>query len=265
MKLKSLLCSRLCVLVITSLTFQANSETVKPPVRQIYQLIVYHIKDKNQEQRLDKYLSEAYLPAMHRSGIKTVGVFKTANIDTASDKRIYVFLPFNSTNDFLKNAGLLERDKQLQQQGAEYLNAKFDDVPYLRKESILMQAFTGMPMLKKPNFTEPKSGRIYELRSYESPTELLNIAKVRMFNEEEVEIFDRIGSQPMFYAEVLAGSRMPNLMYITTYSSRESREAHWKTFSSDSEWKRISALPEYQHVVNKADIIFLTPANYSDL
>jgi hypothetical protein len=69
----------------------------------------------------------------------------------------------------------------------------------------------------------------------------------------------------MFYAEVLAGSRMPNLMYMTTYSSPESREAHWKTFSSDSEWKRISALPEYQHVVSKADIIFLVPANYSDL
>jgi hypothetical protein len=265
MKFRFLIFSLISGILITSLSFAAQSEAIKPPARQYYQIVVYHIKDKAQEQRLDKYLSEAYLPFLHRSGIKTVGVFKTANIDTAADKRVYVYLPFNSLSDFSKISQTLETDKDLMQKGAEYLNAKYDDAPYIRKESILLQAFTGMPVLKKPEFTEPKSGRLYELRSYESPTELANLKKVQMFNQEELEIFDRIGSKPVFYAEVLAGSRMPNLMYMTTYSSPASREEHWKVFSSDPKWKRISALPEYQHVVNKSEMIFLVPTDYSDL
>jgi hypothetical protein len=265
MKFNRLLCTLIAGILLSSLSFAAKSAAVKPPSRQYYQLIVYHLKDKSQEQRLDKYLSEAYVPFLHRSGVKTVGVFKTYNIDTATDKRVYVFLPFNSLADFAKISQVIETDKDLLQKGADYLNAKYDATPYLRKESILLQAFTGMPVLKKQDFAEPKSGRIYELRSYESPTELLNVKKVQMFNQEELEIFDRIGSKAVFYAQVLAGSRMPNLMYLTTYSSMASREEHWKVFSADPKWKRISALPEYQHVVNKADIIFLVPSEYSDL
>lgn len=250
---------------MTGLSFTARSEAIKPEARQYYQIVVYHFKDKTQEERLDKYLSEAYLPFLHRSGIKTVGVFKIANVDTASDKRLYVYIPFGSLAEFSKISQTLVEDKDLMEKGADYLNATYDQVPYLRKESILLQAFTGMPVLKKPEFTAPKSERLYELRSYESPTELTNLKKVQMFNQEELEIFDRIGSKPVFYAEVIAGSRMPNLMYMTTYSSPASREEHWKTFGNDPKWKRISALPEYQHVVNKAEMIFLVPTDYSDL
>lgn len=264
MKFKALLCSLIAGILTISAAFATAVTASTPPARQYYQILVYHIKDKTQEQRLDKYLSEAYLPFLHRSGIKTVGVFKAANIDTARDKKVYVFMPYKSLEAFSKISQTTVADKQLMQQGTEYLNAKFDDVPYIRKESILLQAFTGMPVLKKPEFKAPKSDRLYELRSYESPTELLNVKKVQMFNQEELEIFDRIGSQAVFYAEVLAGSRMPNLMYLTTYSSPASREEHWKTFNSDPKWKRISALPEYQHVVNKADITFVVPTDYSD-
>jgi hypothetical protein len=68
----------------------------------------------------------------------------------------------------------------------------------------------------------------------------------------------------VFYAEVLSGSHMPNLMYMTTFNSKEDRDKHWETFSNDPVWKTLVALPEYQHNVSKADIIFLHPAEYSD-
>lgn len=265
MKIKSLLSSLLAGFLITSLSLASTTSAKTPPARQYYQLMIYHIKDKAQEQRIDKYLSEAYVPFLHNSGIKTVGVFKSANIDTVTDKKVYVFVPFKSLEEFSKISQTLQTDKDLVQNGSEYITSDYQNAPYIRKESILMQAFTGMPVLRKPEFKEPKSERLYELRSYESPTELANVAKVRMFNNEELEIFNRIGSQAVFYAQVLAGSRMPNLMYLTTYSSPASREEHWKTFGNDPKWKRISALPEYQKVVNRADIIFVVPADYSDL
>ncbi|NRF38366.1 NIPSNAP family protein [Pedobacter foliorum] len=236
-----------------------------PPAKQIYQILVYHLKSKTQEERVDKYLSEAYLPAAHRSGIKTVGVFKDAGIDTAVDKKIYVFLAFQSLKQFSDLSQLLAKDKELAIKGADYINAAHNDAAFVRKESILLEAFSGMPTLKKPVFTNAKSERVYELRSYESASEKQHVNKVQMFNNEEVEIFDRIGSQPVFYGEVLSGSRMPNLMYMTTYSDKKSREEHWKTFIDDPKWKRVSALPEYQNNVSRNDTRFLVPTEYSDL
>lgn len=38
--------------------------------RDYYQIKVYNIKDSDQEARLDNYLKNAYLPAMHRAGVK---------------------------------------------------------------------------------------------------------------------------------------------------------------------------------------------------
>lgn len=262
MKLRSLF---LCSIALLLMTFAASAATQKKaPPREFYQLLVYHIKDKAQETRLDKFLSEAYLPALHRAGIKSVGVFKTLNIDTASDKKVYVFMPFKSLAAFHKTTKLLETDREIASKGADYLNAAYNDAPYIRIESILMEAFSEAPLMKVPRFSTPKSERIYELRSYESATEKLYRNKVSMFDKEEVEIFDRIGSQPVFYGEVIAGSRMPNLMYLTTYSNMESRTAQWKKFSDDPKWKRVSALPEYQHNVSKNDTRFLVPADYSD-
>lgn len=121
------------------------------------------------------------------------------------------------------------------------------------------------PELKLPQLTGPKSNRVYELRSYESPSEALHENKVRMFNEGgETEIFGRLGFNPVFYGSVIAGCRMPNLMYLTTFENMEARNEHWKAFGSDPAWKALSALPEYQHNVSKIDITYLRPTAYSD-
>jgi len=247
-------------------SFATSSET-KPGLstaKQIYQLIVYHLKNQAQEKRVDQYLSAAFIPAAHHSGIKTVGVFKSIGIDTALDKRVYVLLAYRSLAEMQKANALIEKDHS--PEGEDYANATYDNAAYLRKEVILMEAFSAMPALKKPEFRGDRTNRIYELRSYEAATEKLYRNKVSMFNEgNETEIFERIGSQPMFYGEVIAGSRMPNLMYMTTYSDMKSRDEHWKTFSDDAKWKMLSADAKYLHNVSKSDIIFLTSTAYSDL
>ncbi|MDB5209477.1 MAG: family containing protein, partial [Sediminibacterium sp.] len=117
-----------------------------------------------------------------------------------------------------------------------------------------------------PSLNGDPAERIYELRSYEGASEILYKQKVHMFNEGgEIALFNRLGFNAVFYAEVLSGSHMPNLMYMTSFDNRASRDEHWKNFGADSEWKRLSALPEYQHTVSKADIFFLHPAAYSEL
>jgi hypothetical protein len=112
----------------------------------------------------------------------------------------------------------------------------------------------------------PKTERIYEIRSYEGPTERYFAGKVQMFNAGgEIPLFARLGFNAVFYASVLAGSHMPNLMYMTSFDNMAAREQHWKDFNSDPFWKQLVAEPQYQHNVSHVDIVFLHPADYSDL
>lgn len=40
--------------------------------RYFYQMKIYHLKNKNQEERVDQFLQTAYVPALHRAGIENV-------------------------------------------------------------------------------------------------------------------------------------------------------------------------------------------------
>jgi hypothetical protein len=236
------------------------------PVRQYYRLSVYHFKDKEQEKMLDQYLSGALLPALHRMHIVSAGVFKALSNDTASDKKIYVFIPFNSAGEALKLNDDLQKDKNYQAAGQEFINAVYSTPPYTRIETIILYAFPLAPRLQLPGLKSAKDQRVYELRSYESATEEMFQNKVKMFNDgDEIGLFKRLGFNAVFYSAVIAGPRMPNLMYMTTFENMEERENHWKAFSNDAQWKKLSGLPQYQHNVQHADIIFLRPTDYSDI
>jgi hypothetical protein len=234
--------------------------------REYYELKVYRYKDSVQGKVLDAYLSEAYIPAMHKASIKTVGVFKAVANDTAAEKTLYVLTPFKSLEEFTSLEKKLGDDKDYLEKGSEYLNAPYNKAPYTRMESILLYAFELAPKMTASQLQGPKSERLYELRSYESPTEKLNVNKVKMFNAGgEIDIFSRLGFNSIFYAEVIAGSHMPNLMYLTTYENRKSRDEHWKSFSDDPQTKKLFAMDEYKNNVSKAEIIFLRSAEYSEL
>lgn len=229
-----------------------------------YQIKIYRLANEGQEKKTENYLQTAYLPALHRLGIKSVGVFKPAQKDTG-DQLLYVFIPFTSLSEFEQLEQKLEKDNQYQADGKEYIDAIYNDVAYKRFESIILKAFSGMPGFAVPSLTAPKPERIYELRSYEGPTEKYYHNKVKMFNDgDEVGLFKRLNFNAVFYAEVISGSHMPNLMYMTTFNSKEDRDKHWDAFSNDPQWKTLVAKPEYQHNVSKAEIFLLHPTEYSD-
>lgn len=233
--------------------------------RIFYQLSLYHFSGSSQEATLDHYLATAYLPALHRAGIRHVGVFKPLDNDTAADKRIYVLLPLETMEQLLTLPRLLRRDAAYLQSAKPYLDATHDHPPYTRMETMVLQAFRLAPGLTLPDLKTEKKERVYELRSYESPTEKLNINKVHMFNEGgEIAIFNRLHFNGIFYGEVIAGSHMPNLMYMTSFNNLDDRNAHWKAFTNDAEWKTLSAREEYQDNVSRHDIRLTRPADYSD-
>jgi len=86
-----------------------------------------------------------------------------------------------------------------------------------------------------------------------------------MFNAGgEVKLFDKLEFNAVFYGEVISGPNMPNLMYMTTFSDQESRDAHWDSFREAPEWEKLKSLSKYQHNVSHIDILFLYPTEYSD-
>lgn len=237
-----------------------------PPKREYYEIKIYHIKDKTQETTVENYLKDAYVPALHRAGIKDVGVFKPVPSDTMSGKLIYVFTPLSSLDQLVSLPKTLEKDAKYMAAGKEYIDAPYKNPPYVRIETTVLQAFTTMPMHAKPNLTAPKAERVYELRSYEGHTEKTYQNKVKMFNDGgEVPLFARLGFNAVFYAEVIAGSHQPNLMYMTTFANKADRDAHWKSFSDDAEWNKLRVNPEYQNNVSKNTSFYIYPTEYSDI
>lgn len=248
------------MLVSTSVLAQTSK-----PEREFYQLTIYHYKTDSQEIMLDKYLQQALLPALHRLNIKNVGVFKAIANDTASSKVLYVFVPVKSLDVLTMIPAKLSVDKAYQSTGTDYINAVHTVAPYSRMETILLHAFRLAPQMQLPQLKGDKKERVYELRSYESATEKIFKNKVQMFNEgDEIGLFKKLNFNAVFYSEVIAGSKMPNLIYMTCFENKADRDEHWKQFGSHPDWKKLSSMPEYKNNVSHIDIMFLRPADYSD-
>lgn len=236
-----------------------------PVKQQYYEIKIYRISTPSQAEVTENYLKDAFIPAMHRAGIKNIGVFKPVEADTAYGKFIYVFIPFETSDEFFNNITVLQNDPVYQKAGAAFIDAPFDKPPFDRYESIFLKAFAFMPQLRVPSFTTPVSERIYELRSYESATEAKATKKIHMFNEGgEIAIFEKIGANAVFYGQVLLGSKKPRLMYMTTYADMKSREEHWKNFGGTTEWATLSKMEEYKNTVSKVCPYLLHPVSYSD-
>jgi len=240
--------------------------TFKAEAQAYYQLKIYSIENEIQEQRMDNYLKKAFLPALHRAGIPKAGVFKPTENEPANGMIIYVLVPLQALDQIDKLDAILLADKQYQSDGKDYIDAPYDNPPYLRIESILLKAFREMPETGVPVHSTPPSERIYELRSYQGATEKYYQRKVEMFNEGgEVNIFKELGFNPVFFGEVISGPSMPNLMYMTSFANEASQKEHWSAFSNNPAWKILKEMEIYQNTVSTINKIMLHPADYSDL
>ena len=258
------MCTFFLLLLASSIDAKEKAVTVQ---RQYYAIRIYHVSNSQQMNTVETYLQNSFLPAMHQLGYKTIGVFKPVGNDTATDKRIYVLIPFQSLEQFEQLPQQLAKNSAYANADNEYTHAAVTQPPYSRYETILLRAFEGHPVLELPHLTGSKPARIYELRSYESPSEQWHQNKMQMFIKgNEIGIFKRLNFNAVFYAGVLAGSHMPNLMYMTTFENMQDRDAHWKAFGADPAWKQLSSMPEYpKQNVSHIDDLFLTPVDYSDI
>lgn len=230
--------------------------------RDFYELRVYTLKNEKQQQLVEAYFKDAAIPALNRLGNKNIGVFTELKPD--GQTKLYVLIPFNSGSDFLTVEDRLAKDKLYLKAAEPYLLAPAADPAYERIESSLLKAFTHMPKLEVPEHKQ----RIFELRRYEHATESAGQKKLEMFNNAgEVDLFKRLGFNPVFFGETVIGERRPNLIYMVTFDDMDAHDRHWKAFGGDPEWKKISKIPDYADakLVSHITSTFLSPASCSQI
>jgi len=229
-----------------------------------FQLKIFSFESAEQEAMLDSHFKDALLPALHRSGIKNVGVFKP--IDGRNERKDFMMalIPFQSLEQFEQLPALLKEDAEYQQSAQTYINAAHDNPPFARIESMILRSFSATPQLALPELTSPRSERVYEFRSYEAATEKLYDLKVEMFNEGESALFQDLKFNPVFFCEVLSSAHMPHLIYMITHADTSAQRLNWEAFGSHPEWERMKNLDRYQNTVSSITKYLLYPTEYSD-
>jgi hypothetical protein len=248
----------------TVLPVLSNATAMNPQstATEYYEQRVYNLKDEAQQKLVEDYLKDAAIPALNRLGVKHVGVF--TEMKPAGQTKIYTLTAYNSLDHLGKIADSIGNDAQFKARGAAYLNAPATQSAYERIESSLLKAFKHFPTLTAPE----KRPRIFELRQYQSASEAAGKKKIEMFNDQgEIDIFKRLGFNPVFWGETIIGAQRPNLTYMVTFDDLAAKDSHWKDFVNDTQWHEISAVPDYADalLVNKITSTLLMPTSYSQI
>jgi uncharacterized protein (DUF1330 family) len=246
----------------TVLPAMSKATEVAPPAAEYYEFREYNLKNETQQKLVEDYLKDTAIPALNHLGVKHVGVF--TEMKPEGQTKLFVLIQFNSLAHFSTVTDSIASNTEIQAKGTAYLNAPATAPAYERIESSLLKAFVHMPHLEAP---ENKT-RIFELRQYQSPTEAAGKKKIEMFNDQgEIDVFKRLGFKPVFWGETVIGAQRPNLTYMITFDDIEAKNAHWKAFGSDPQWKKISAQPEYADalLINKITSTMLVPTAYSQI
>ena len=242
---------------------QAEAQTASP---EFYVWRQFVLRNGTQLRRLAEFMQNAAIPALNRLGNKPIGVFEVvAGVPTPT---LFTLTPVASLDRLATLESALDADEQFIKAGAAYIDAPATDMPYLRQEVSLLAAFPKMPRLEVPAATATKGPRLFELRTYENPTEKAQRAKMRMFAEMgEIDIFKRVGLTPVFFSRTIVGPHMPSIVYMLVHENMAGREKSWGNFSSDPEWQKLRATPGYSDadIVSNITTIFLRPAAYSQI
>jgi hypothetical protein len=205
--------------------------------------------------------------------VKDVGVFTEIKVDKPkgtseplADSPVWVLIPYASLEVYASVSADLLTDKAVQEAGAPYLTVEKPAPAFERIDSWLYRAFKSMPKMEVPAFAKSRApNRIFEMRDYESHSELRALNKMAMFDEGETQLMRDIGMSPLFFGQGLSGPNLPHLRYITSAPDLATHLANWKKFGPDPRWKAMSGDPRWANNTSKNTARFLVPTAYSQI
>jgi hypothetical protein len=242
----------------------AQGQTNTSRVANTYlELKTWHLHNSAEDQasRLAEYLYDGLTPALNQKGGALIGAFSNL---IGPDGPYYVSLAqFASLAAYQESVEHLTSDAAHQAQLKKLSSAS--QFPFVRVESSLLRSFDGFPSAALPDKDEKRSPRIFELRTYESPSYFTLARKIGMFNNGEAQIFERLQMRPVFFGETIVGPRQPNLTYMLSFDDLAARDNLWKAFGSDPAWKELSSKPELKdaEIVENISNVILRPLAFS--
>ena len=252
--------------LIAAASRDISAQTPGQDAREFYVWRQYILRNGTGPRRVADYLQNAAIPALNRLGHSPIGVFEV--VAGIASPTVFVLTPLSTLDALGTIEARMAADEEFMKAAGGYIEATAGDPPYVRIETSLLAAFPKFPRVAVPAATAAKGPRLFELRTYESPSERAHLMKVRMFSEMgEIEVFKRLGLTPVFFSRTLAGPRMPSLTYMLVYENMAARDRVWAAFRDDPEWKKISATPGYSDadIVSNITSVYLRPAAYSQI
>jgi NIPSNAP len=243
----------------------SQAQTPSSKAREYYELRKYQLVSGPQVKLMQTYVADALIPALNRLGFSPIGAF---TLDLGPETpALYLLIPSASLEPLVTAELQLAKDETFMKAAAPFWSAPATAPPFVRVESSLMIAFEGWPKLVVPPVTAQHGKRVFQLRTYESPTNQDHLIKVEMFHKGEFDIFQKAGFWNVFFGDTLIGPRMPQLTYMVSFPDISEIDVKWDAFRADPDWKKLSSLPRYSSEAIVSDIsnLVLRPASFSQI
>ncbi|MGA7339473.1 MAG: NIPSNAP family protein [Terracidiphilus sp.] len=248
-----------------ALAGEASAQTTPARAREFYQLRRYSLMSGPQLKLTENYFSNALIPALARMGLGPVGALR---LDIGPETPSYYLIVPGPAVDSLATLDLqLAEDRNFLEAAAPFWNATAAAPAFERVEIALLEAFAGWPRLTPPAASAAKGKRMFQLRTYESPSNGEHLRKVEMFHSGEFQIFLNAGFHPVFFGDTLIGSRLPSLTYMLCFADTAELESKWIAFRGDPAWKKLSADPRFAFdpIVSNISNLMLSPLDCSQI
>lgn len=201
----------------------------------------YLLKNGSQAQRLGSYFQLARIGMAKR--LQTVApVFVLEALVAAHMPQVLSVSAFASLEELTGMKRKLRDDSAAREALAQWEAG--EEPPYEVLNETVLEAAEYCPPLPGPMAPpDPasKPPRVFELRTYHSPTERQLRALHERFAGHEIGIFHRCGIHPVLYSSTLIGAGKPNLTYLTPFEDLAAREKAWAAFGADPEWVKVRA------------------------
>lgn len=220
--------------------------------RELYELRTYEINFKGNQNILIDFLKNVLQPALKRKGVNHFMVFR--ELGDAEPVNLRVLISYKDCMAFLASQNLSD-DPVFNAAADAYHAIPPDKALFTRYHSSLLLAFEGLPQMKEPI----EGASLFELRTYEGYSEDAVRRKIKMFNEEEIELFMKVNLHPLFFGDMIIGPYRPALVYMLNFKDMAEHDASWEKFLSHPDWKAMSAKVEYANTVSNIRKVFLKP------
>lgn len=200
-----------------------------------YVLERFFLENGSQPARIAEFFSKSFLPAVakiHRSPVIVMEALAAPHMP-----QVVVIMGMESVEQLWSLSKALFSDREF---SASFDKWEAGEPAYVSQESMLLEATDYSPEIVAPA-KQTETPRVFELRTYHSPTARQWKLLHERFAGPEIRIFHRTGVHPLFYTSTVFGPMRPNLTYLIPFDNLAAREKAWTAFGADPEWIKVRA------------------------